>query len=412
VARRRVRRQQPPAGQPGRRQAGIILLMSLVTLTITATFILYGLSRSVIELQAAQRLTASQRAFYAAETGLMALVIENRRADWTFLTHNSDGTKVALPPTPTLGGAGIDGPTGDYTVTFGSGTVRAKALMDAANPSLMRLEVTGASSASTRRVMGFALMPGPAGGVITTVAGNGILTYAGDGGPATSASLYNPASVVLDGNWNLYIADSYNNRVRKVATDGTITTVAGTGTQGFSGDGGAATSAKLNVPTGLVLDSAGNLYIADANNNRIRKVNTSGTITTVAGTGTMGFSGDGGAATSARLNYPFGIALDSTGNLYIADRENDRVRKVDTSGIITTVAGGGTWPNLGDGGPATSALLKYPEGVLLDRDGNLYIADYGNGRIRKVAGAASVPTGGGSSGRVVFWGDVSKTSNP
>ncbi len=219
--------------------------------------------------------------------------------------------------------------------------------------------------------------------VLTVVAGNGIRAFSGDGGPATSASLHIPTGVAVDLAGNLYIADSSNNRIRKVSS-GTITTVAGNGTQGFSGDGGPATSASLYYPTGVVVDSAGNLYIADSSNNRIRKVS-SGTITTVAGNGTQGFSGDGGPATSASLYYPDGVAVDLAGNLYIADSSNNRIRKV-SSGTITTVAGNGTQGFSGDGGPATSASLYYPDGVSVDSAGNLYIADTRNCRIRKVSG--------------------------
>jgi uncharacterized repeat protein (TIGR01451 family) len=227
-------------------------------------------------------------------------------------------------------------------------------------------------------------------GDISTYAGNGTAGFSGNGGPATSASLYYPDGVALDSSGNLYIADTWNNRVRKVSTSGTISTVAGNGTAGFSGDGGPATSASLRYPDGIALDSSGNLYIADTSNMRVRKVSTSGTISTVAGNDTEpGFSGDGGPATSASLSYPRGVALDFSGNLHIADTDNERVRKVSTSGTISTVAGSGTAGFSGDGGPAASASLNDPYGVALDSSGNLYIADTYNHRIRKVdAGVA------------------------
>ena len=233
-----------------------------------------------------------------------------------------------------------------------------------------------------------------ASGTITTVAGNGTPGFAGDGATATNAQLRTPTGVALDSAGNLYIADSNNHRIRKVNASGTITTVAGNGTSGFAGDGATATSAQLSYPMGVTLDSAGNLYIADSNNHRIRKVNASGTITTVAGNGTPGFGGDGATATSARLSSPVGVALDSAGHLYIADYNNHRIRKVDaTSGTITTVAGNGTSGFAGDGATATSALLNAPLGVALDSTGHLYIADYNNHRIRKVVPAApGVPT--------------------
>ena len=237
-------------------------------------------------------------------------------------------------------------------------------------------------------------------GIITTVAGNGTVNYGGDGGPATSASLYNPVGVAFDGTGNFYIADQQNHRIRKVATSGIITTAAGTGLFTFGGDGGAATAANLANPSGVAVDGTGNLYIADALNQRIRKVSTNGIITTVAGTGTAGFGGDGGAATAANLNNPVGVAVDGAGNLYIADSQNHRIRKVATSGIITTVAGNGTTSNSGDGGLATASGFNYTAGVALDGTGNLYIADQGNHRIRKVAtnGIITTVAGNGTAG--------------
>jgi sugar lactone lactonase YvrE len=226
--------------------------------------------------------------------------------------------------------------------------------------------------------------------VITTVAGDGVRGYTGDGGLATSASLNWPASVTFDSAGNLYIADSGNDRIRKVDTGGVnwiITTVAGDGIRGYSGDGGLATSAHLFRPMDIAFDSGGNLYIADTNNNRIRKVDTSGVnwiITTVAGNGIEGYSGDNGLATSASLNWPFGITFDSLGNIYIADTGNDRIRKVDTSWIITTVAGNGIRDYSGDNGPATSASLWLPNDIAFDSLGNMFIADIGNASIRKV----------------------------
>ena len=230
---------------------------------------------------------------------------------------------------------------------------------------------------------------------ITTVAGTGEIGdgaggFSGDGGPATAAQLNLPQGVAVDGAGNLYIADARNHRIRKVDASGIITTVAGTGeigggAGGFSGDGGPATAAQLNLPQGVAVDGAGNLYIADARNHRIRKVDASGIITTVAGTGEIGggaggFSGDGGPATAAQLNLPQGVAVDGAGNLYIADARNHRIRKVDASGIITTVAGtgeigGGAGGFSGDGGPATAAQLNFPQDVAVDGAGNLYIAD-------------------------------------
>jgi uncharacterized protein (TIGR03437 family) len=223
------------------------------------------------------------------------------------------------------------------------------------------------------------------GGVITTVAGNGTQGFSGDNGPATSAELNYPGGVAVDSTGNVYIADNYNQRVRKVS-GGVITTVAGNGTVGFSGDNGPAISAQL-VPDAVAVDSAGNLYVADNYNNRVREVS-NGIITTVAGNGTPGFSGDNGPATSAQLDYPEGIAVDSAGVLYIADNADSRIRMV-WNGVIATVAGNGTGGFSGDNGPATSALLWSPQGVAVDPAGNLYVADTGNNRIRVLTPSGS-----------------------
>ena len=230
-------------------------------------------------------------------------------------------------------------------------------------------------------------------GVITTIAGGGLVL--GDNGPATSAELNAPTGLALDSAANLYIADESDNRVRKVS-NGVITTVAGTGREGFSGDTGPATSAQLNAPEGVAVDSAGSLFVADALNNRIRKV-TNGVITTVAGSGTQGFSGDNGLATSAELNYPSGVAVDSAGNLYLADSSNNRIRKI-SNGVMTTVAGNGTQGFSGDGGPASSGQLNNPMGVAVGPGGSIYIADTNNNRIRKVSnGMITTVAGGGVS---------------
>lgn len=243
-----------------------------------------------------------------------------------------------------------------------------------------------------------------ADGTISTVAGSGIeWGFSGDGGPATSAQLFNPFGSALDGAGNLYIADTGNSRIRKVAPDGTISTVAGTGTSGFSGDGGQATSAQLHYPDSMALDNAGNVYFSDSANHTVRKIATNGIISTLAGDGSSGFSGDGGQASAAKLASPASIALDNAGNLYLADANNHRVRKIATNGIITTVAGT-VLGFAGDGGPATSARLYFPGGLALDSIGNLYIADTGNHRVRKVATDGVITTVAGD-GNLGFSGD-------
>src|SRR5439155_1658368 len=243
------------------------------------------------------------------------------------------------------------------------------------------------------------------GGVISTYAGTGRLGFSGDGGPATGAQLLGPGGVALDPAGNFYIADRNNDRIRRVSTDGTIATYAGSGSLGFSGDGGPATAARLNMSLGgVALDSAGNLYIADLLNERIRKVSPVGTISTYAGNGGRGFGGDGGPATAAQLSPPQGVALDSAGNLYIADLLNNRIRKVTPGGTISTYAGTGTSGFAGDGGPATAAQLSFPHGVALDSAGNLYIADSNNNRIRKVTPGGTISTYAGT-GLQGFSGD-------
>jgi sugar lactone lactonase YvrE len=233
------------------------------------------------------------------------------------------------------------------------------------------------------------------GGVISTLAGNGDYGFSGDGGPAISAQLHDPWDVALDAVGNVFVADTYNHAIRRVSIGGVITTVAGNGTSGFSGDGGVATSAQLNQPTGIALDAVGNMFIADGGNFRVRKVTPGGAIDTVAGGGVGGFTGDGGQATSAKLNRPLGVALDRAGNLFIADYENERVRKVMTGGIINTVAGGGTH-GLGDGGPATAAWLHNPAGVAVDAAGNLFIAETWSSRVRKVTADGVITTVAGN----------------
>ena len=240
-------------------------------------------------------------------------------------------------------------------------------------------------------------------GYIYNNAGGGSGTnsgFSGDSGKATSASLNTPLGVVVDTSGNIYISDSLNYRIRKVTiSTGIITTIAGTGFSSYSGDNGQATSANL-YPYGIALDSSANVYMADVLNQRIRKITVStGIITTVAGTGLAGYSSDNAAATSSTIYSPQGVAVDTSGNIYIADTNNDRIRKV-TSGIITTVAGNGGYLYNGDNKQATSATLNNPTGVDVDTSGNLYIADQYNHRIRKVTVSTGIITtiaGTGSS---------------
>ncbi len=245
------------------------------------------------------------------------------------------------------------------------------------------------------------LIAGSAGAqTINTVAGNGTAGFIGDGPSATSLALNQPRGVAFDGAGNLYIADEMNHRIRKVTPTGAMTTIAGNGTAGYSGDGGFAVSAQLNQPEDVLVDSAGNLFIADSSNQRIRKVTPAGIISTVAGTGSFsgGFNGDNIAAVNAQLNRPTRLAMDASGNLYIADSSNQRVRRISTDGVITTVAGYGLKGYTGDGGAATTAALNFPVGVAVDNAGNLFIADAENHVVREVSGGVISTVAGNGRG--------------
>jgi sugar lactone lactonase YvrE len=247
--------------------------------------------------------------------------------------------------------------------------------------------------------------PQPAGlaeGAIATVAGTGAAGYVSDGGPGALTKLYLPEGLALDKDGNLYIADRANHRVRKVSPSGIITTVAGNGEAGYISDGGPAIATRLHNPVDVAIDDAGNLYIADIYNNRVRKVSPSGIITTVAGNGEAGYVSDGGPAIATKLHHPHGLALDREGNLFISEWSGHRVRKVNRSGIITTVAGNGIAGYVSDGGPAIATRLQNPDGLVFDRQGNLYIAEYGNHRVRKVTPSGIITTfaGNGTAGYV------------
>jgi trimeric autotransporter adhesin len=246
-------------------------------------------------------------------------------------------------------------------------------------------------------------MVNPAG-IITTIVGDTVAGYSGDGGPATDAELNQPVAIAMDANRNIYISDYNNHRVRVVHTTGIIETYAGNGVGGYSGDGGAATAAEMSDPFGLFVDAAGNLLLMDQGNFRVREVNTSGIIKTVAGNGVGGYSGDGGQATAAEIYYSEEACFDLHGNMYIVDGQ--RIRKVNSTGIVSTLAGttNGTRGYYGDGGPASGAEFNNPNSVAVDTANNVYIADEGNSRIRMVntSGIINTVAGNGTGG---FSGD-------
>lgn len=243
-------------------------------------------------------------------------------------------------------------------------------------------------------------------GIITNFAGTGSGGFSGDGGAATAATFNGAGDMAIDASGNIYVCDENNHRIRKITPAGVISTFAGNGTPGYSGDGGAATAASLSAPYGIAIDFIGNVYVSDDSYGVIRKINRTGVISTIAGTGTPGFSGDGAAATAARLRNPHGLACDAVGNIYVCDEGNYRVRKISTSGVITTFAGNGSvsYTAAGDGGPATAASFANPKDVMVDTLGNVFISDQTAYRIRVVntSGYISTYAGTGSAG---FSGD-------
>lgn len=279
----------------------------------------------------------------------------------------------------TVAGSGLAGDSGDGGPATGAriGRIEGMAIDRSGN-----IYLADAANYRIRRV--------DPSGTIDTIAGTGEWGSDGDGGPAANATVTPVYGLATDQQGNLYISESWNDSVRKIDPQGTISTVAGTGEQGHSGDGGPATEARLNRPRGIAIDTAGILYIADANNHKVRRVDPNGTIATVAGTGDEGYSGDGGLATEARLNEPYAVAVDSFGNIYIADADNRTVRKVDRDGIITTAAGTGPRPRGRRSGIATEVYISRPRALAADHDGELYIADSWGDRLLRLDGKGRI----------------------
>ena len=281
----------------------------------------------------------------------------------------------------------VGGSNGDGEAGINA-TINPRGLAVAGNLSAPDIFVADSTNNRVRRVDGNT-------GLITTVAGNGVAGYAGDGNQGQNASLNLPFDVAVDGAGNVFIADTLNSRIRKVGTDGRISTFAGNGNQTYSGEG-IATQVAVNQPYGVGVGPDGTVYVADTGNNRVRKVGPAGcspsncVISTVAGTGTLGSAGDGGPATRATLRNPNDVAIDSTGVMYIADSGNNRIRRVGLDGTITTVAGGGS--SLSDGIPGTQAKLSMPSQVAVDSSGNVYVVDSNGKRVLKLAPGADSPT--------------------
>jgi hypothetical protein len=303
----------------------------------------------------------------------------------------------------TVAGNGTSGSSGDgFAATNAMLTFPQGIALDA---NATYLYITDPDAQRVRKVT----LSGALAGTIATAAGSGVSSFSGDGGAATAATLKNPSGVAVDSAGNLFIADTRNSRIRRVdAVSGNISTYAGTGSGSFGGDNGPATSAAINEPYDLALDSAGNLFIADTKNHRIRKVDAvSGNITTFAGNGTYDRTGDGGQATSAAVAKPYGVAVDAAGNVYLSDPDYySTVRMVNaTTGIITLFAGTGDQGFSGDGGYATSAKMDNPDFLAADAAGNIYIANGGVNRIRRVKAGSHIISTFAGNGTYGFGGD-------
>ncbi|MFH1851995.1 MAG: choice-of-anchor Q domain-containing protein [Candidatus Neomarinimicrobiota bacterium] len=334
--------------------------------------------------------------------------LEDQPYEFSFSVNDADGdsvsvTPVALPAwlalelTPaqikTIAGNGNNSDTGDGGLAINAQLKDPTSIAVGPDGSIYIAEESGYR---VRRIA--------PDGIISTFAGTGIGTSTGDGGLATAATLRSPRGVAVDPIGNEYISEYYGYKIRKVDTTGVISTIAGTGSYGFSGDGGAATSAQLYYPEGVTVGPDNCIYIADSGNQRIRRIDSAGIISTVAGNGGRGFSGDGGSATSAWLYYPHQVAFDQSNNMYIADFGNNRIRMVDSDGVITTVAGSGVKGYSGDGGLAINAQLNLPSSIEIDNNDNLLICDQSNNRIRIVTPSGIINTLAGD-GNAGFGGD-------
>ena len=313
----------------------------------------------------------------------------------TTITVSSDAVYAGQSVTLTSTVAAANMPT-DGTVTFTDGTATLGTADVIAGVASLSVEPPFGANAITAAYSGdgtywAASISGNASSEIATIAGNGSTVYNGDGA-STAASLNGPLGVAVDAKGDIFISDRLNDRVREIKPDGTITTIAGNGRFGSSGDNGPATAAELSYAEGLAVDADGDLFIADEEADYVLEVNTQGIMSIVAGVGSAGFYGDGGPATAAALNNPSGVAVNAAGDVFIADTGNSRIQEVNTSGVISTVAGNLEPGYNGDNIAATSAELWYPEGVAVDGNGNLFIADWENQRIREVNSSGIITT--------------------
>ena len=367
-----------------RPDAGFSIVLAVASILVLVTLGLALVAIVVEDSDLSVNHVRSNQAFYAAHAGVEYAVLKlSANPAWTGLP--SPGKNVGrgsfwIAPPDAVDEKGNPLPAGQYRVVS-TGVV-----------------------GDAKRAIEVHVAPG----MITTYAGTGTNGYTGDGGAATSARLKNPEGIAVAPNGDLYIADSDNHAIRRVSfVTGVITTVVGTGNPGYSGDGSAATSCKLSFPEDVAVLANGDIYVADTGNHAIRKViAATGTVTTIAGTGNPGSSGDGGPATAAKLNSPRGIAVAANGDVYIGDRSNSKVRKITAlTGLITTYAGTGTAGYTGDGGLAVAARLSTPQGLHLTSTGDLYVADSGNNVIRKIAALTGVITTIAGTGTAGFTGD-------
>jgi uncharacterized protein (TIGR03437 family) len=283
-----------------------------------------------------------------------------------------------------ISGANINTIAGNGTAGY-TGDGKPATQANISQPCGVAVDASGNVYFSQTDATNSAVRKAPASGNISTVTGTSVgAGFGGDGGPATSGRVAGPQALALDGAGNLYIADTLNNRIRQVTTGSNIYTVVGSGVAQFSGDQGSPINASINGPQGIAFDSAGAMYIADTGNHRIRKVS-AGVITTIAGTGVAGFSGDGGPAVNAQLNYPKDVAVDAAGDVFIVDSYNFRIRMITPDGNIQTIAGSGRSGYSGDGGPAKSGRLSFPQGIVVASNGSIYISDTQNNVIRWLA---------------------------